>query len=132
MFFFFFFFFCFLYFLFLYFFFFFFQAEDGIRDRDVTGFSVCSSDLADYLLAWLEQLGIERAVLVGHDLGGGVAQIAAVRAPARCAGLVLANSISYDSWPIPSVRALRAVGPLPMSAFKALMGALMARGHDDT
>ncbi len=96
------------------------------RDRDI---SVARQ--ADYLLAWLEQLGIERAVLVGHDLGGGVAQIAAVRAPARCAGLVLANSISYDSWPIPSVRALRAVGPLPMSAFKALMGALMARGHDD-
>jgi pimeloyl-ACP methyl ester carboxylesterase len=45
-----------------------------------------------------------RAVLVGHDLGGGVAQIAAVRAPGRCAGLVLANSIGYDSWPIPSVR----------------------------
>jgi pimeloyl-ACP methyl ester carboxylesterase len=32
---------------------------------------------------------VERAVLVGHDLGGGVVQIAAVRAPQRCAGLVL-------------------------------------------
>ncbi len=26
---------------------------------------------ADYLAAWLRQLGIDRAVLVGHDLGGG-------------------------------------------------------------
>jgi pimeloyl-ACP methyl ester carboxylesterase len=45
--------------------------------------------------------------------------------------LVLANAVCYDSWPIPSVRALRAAGPvtgrLPMPAFKALV----ARGHDD-
>jgi pimeloyl-ACP methyl ester carboxylesterase len=100
------------------------------RDRDI---SVARQ--ADYLLAWLNHLGIEQAVLVGHDLGGGVAQIAAVRAPRRCTGLVLANAICYDSWPIPSVRALRAAGPvvgrLPMPAFRALLGSLVARGHDD-
>ena len=100
------------------------------RDRDI---SVARQ--ADYLLGWLEQLGVERAILVGHDLGGGVAQIAAVRAPRRCAGLVLANSIAYDSWPIPSVRALRAARPvtgrLPMPAFKALLASLVARGHDN-
>ncbi len=44
---------------------------------------------ADYLVRWLEALGIERAVLAGHDLGGGVVQIAAVRHPERCAGLFL-------------------------------------------
>ena len=100
------------------------------RDRDL---SVARQ--ADYLLGWLEQLGVERAVLVGHDLGGGVAQIAAVREPRRCAGLVLANSIGYDSWPIPSVRVLRAARPLtvrlPMPAFRALVGSLLARGHDN-
>ena len=100
------------------------------RDRDI---SVARQ--ADYLLGWLEQLGVQRAVLVGHDLGGGVAQVAAVRAPRRCAGLVLANSICYDSWPIPSVRALRAARPvtarLPMPAFRALVGSLLARGHDE-
>jgi pimeloyl-ACP methyl ester carboxylesterase len=100
------------------------------RDRDI---SVARQ--ADYLLAWLDHLDIERAVLVGHDLGGEVAQIAAVRQPRRCAGLVLTNAIGYDSWPIPSVRALRAAGPLvgrlPMPAFRALVGSLLARGHDD-
>ena len=100
------------------------------RNRDIS-----MARQADYLLGWLEQLGVERAVLVGHDLGGGVVQIAAVRQPQRCAGLVLANSIAYDSWPIPSVRALRAARPvtgrLPMPAFKALVGSLLARGHDD-
>ena len=77
------------------------------RDRDI---SVARQ--ADSLLAWLDHLAIEQAVLVGHDLGGGVAQIAAVHQPRRCAGLVLANAVCYDSWPILSVRALRAAGPL--------------------
>jgi pimeloyl-ACP methyl ester carboxylesterase len=100
------------------------------RDRDIS-----IARQADYLLGWLEQLGVERAALVGHDLGGGVVQVAAVRDPGRCAGLVLTNSICYDSWPIPSVRALRAAKPvtarLPMPAFRALVGSLLARGHDD-
>src|SRR5437667_6140248 len=30
---------------------FFFQAEDGIRDRDVTGVQTCASDLASFQLA---------------------------------------------------------------------------------
>jgi pimeloyl-ACP methyl ester carboxylesterase len=99
------------------------------RDRDI---SVAAQ--ADYLLGWLDHLGVEQAVLVGHDLGGGVAQIAAVRQPRRCAGLVLANAVCYDSWPIPSVRALRAAGletgRLPMPAFRAPVGSLLAHGHD--
>lgn len=89
---------------------------------------------ADYLLAWLDALDIGRAVLVGHDLGGGVAQIAAVRHPERCAGLVLTNSIGYDSWPIPSVKALQAGAPalrrLPPAAVYPVMATLFARGHD--
>ena len=51
------------------------------RDRDIS-----MARQADYLLGWLEQPGVERAVLVGHDLGGGVAQIAAVRARAAAPG----------------------------------------------
>lgn len=90
---------------------------------------------ADHLNALLDDLGIERAVLVGHDLGGGVAQIAAVRRPDRCAGLVLTNAIAYDSWPIPSVKAMRAatgaVARTPDPVFTALIRTLVERGHDD-
>lgn len=68
------------------------------RERDI---SVARQ--AAYLLGWLDALGVQRAILVGHDLGGGVAQIAAVRQPQRCAGLLLTNAISYDSWPIPTL-----------------------------
>lgn len=91
---------------------------------------------AAYLLGWLDALKIDRALLVGHDLGGGVAQIAATRRRELVAGLLLTNSIGYDSWPIPSVRILRAsrgvVRHLPSSATKMIIGSLMMRGHDDT
>ncbi len=87
------------------------------------------------LLRWLEHLHIDRAVLVGHDLGGGVVQIAAVHRPPVCAGLLITNGIAYDSWPIPSVKAMQAVSPLlatlPPAALKPAIGMLIARGHDD-
>jgi pimeloyl-ACP methyl ester carboxylesterase len=100
------------------------------RERDI---SIAAQ--ARYLNGWLDHLGIDRAVLVGHDLGGGVVQIAAVERPERCAGLVLTNAISYDSWPIPSVKAMRAVPGLvarmPTPLLRGTLGLLIARGHDD-
>ncbi len=80
---------------------------------------------AEYLAAWLRTLGIERAVLVGHDLGGGVAQITVVRYPELVQGLVLMNAIAYDSSPIPSVKAMRTLGPavehLPDAMFRQVL-----------
>ncbi|MCM2321833.1 MAG: alpha/beta hydrolase [Oligoflexia bacterium] len=49
---------------------------------------------------WLERLGVRRAALVGHDVGGGIALRLALDFPARVSGLCLLNSVSYDSWPI--------------------------------
>ncbi|MDQ4059083.1 MAG: alpha/beta hydrolase, partial [Actinomycetota bacterium] len=90
---------------------------------------------AGFLKRWLVAVGIQRAVFVGHDLGGGVAQIVAVRHPELCAGLVLTNAISYDSWPIPSVKALRSMGGLvkrmPSKMFRAVFSAFLSQGHDD-
>jgi pimeloyl-ACP methyl ester carboxylesterase len=90
---------------------------------------------ADYLVAWLRALGVERAVLAGHDLGGGVVQIAAVRHPDLVAGLFLTNAIAYDSWPIPSVKAMRAAGALveriPKPVFRRILGGFLRLGHDD-
>jgi haloalkane dehalogenase len=52
------------------------------------------------LLGLLDGLKIERATLVGHDTGGGVALITAIEHPQRVERLVLANAVAYDSWPI--------------------------------
>jgi pimeloyl-ACP methyl ester carboxylesterase len=62
---------------------------------------------AERLLRWLDALDVPPPVLVGHDLGGGVAQIAAVRRPDRFSGIVMTNAVCYDSWPIPSVKAMQ-------------------------
>jgi pimeloyl-ACP methyl ester carboxylesterase len=100
------------------------------RDRDI---SVAKQ--VDYLVQWLRHLEIVRAVLAGQDLGGGVAQIAAVRNPGLCLGLFLTNAIGYDSWPIPSVKMMRAmaplVGSLPDAVFKQVFRTFLRRGHDN-
>src|ERR671922_92254 len=65
----------------------------------------------------------------------GVMQIAAVRNPEICAGLFLTNSIGYDSWPIPSVKAMQAlsalVARLPRAIFWGIFSTFLQRGHDD-
>lgn len=100
------------------------------RNRDI---SVAKQ--ADYMLAWLRHLGIGQAGFAGHDLGGGVAQIAAVRHPELCAGLFLTNAIGYDSWPIPSVKMMQTAAPivarLPNGIFQKVVSTFIRRGHDD-
>lgn len=90
---------------------------------------------AQRLLQWLDALEVEAPVLVGHDLGGGVAQIAAVQRPERFAGIVLTNAVCYDSWPIPSVMAMQrtagALRYLPEVALYPAFVQLIHRGHDD-
>ncbi len=101
------------------------------RDRDI---SVARQ--ADYLVAWMAELGLDRATVVGHDLGGGVAQILAAHHPERISGLVLINSIGYDSWPIPSVAAMQRMPAfahrLPNAAIYPMLASLLWRGHDNT
>jgi pimeloyl-ACP methyl ester carboxylesterase len=100
------------------------------RDRDIS-----VGRQAEYLVQWLQALGIERAVLAGHDLGGGVVQIAAVRNPGLCRGLFLTNAIGYDSWPIPSVDVMDTFGGLvehfPKPVFKPIFSGFLRMGHDD-
>lgn len=55
---------------------------------------------AEALDAWLEQLGVERATIVGHDIGGGVALRLATLFPERVSRLCIMNGVCYDSWPI--------------------------------
>lgn len=66
---------------------------------------------------------------------GGVAQIAAVRAPERFSGLVLTNAVCYDSWPIPSVKMMQRLAPalalLPEVMMYPSFVQLLQRGHDD-
>lgn len=107
----------------------------GASTGDAGNHDIGLSSQAGRLLAWLRHTGVEKPVLVGHDLGGGVAQIAATRAPERFSGLVLTNAVSYDSWPIPSVKVMQRTAGLlrqmPDVAIYPSFVQLLLRGHDD-
>ncbi len=107
----------------------------GLSIDEGRGRNISVAAQADYLAAWMKHLGIETAILVGHDLGGGVVQQLAVRYPQLCRGLFLTNAVGYDSWPIPSVKLLQKTAAIsrhmPDAMFKGVIGSLFARGHDD-
>ena len=67
---------------------------------------------AERVVALLDELGINFACIVGHDVGGGVAQQLAVRWPARVSRLCLVNSVAFDAWPGREVKLARAMLPL--------------------
>ncbi|MGY2067895.1 alpha/beta fold hydrolase [Blastococcus sp. SYSU DS0619] len=84
----------------------------GYGDSDPSGdHPVDLAAQAALLLRLLDELEVPRAVVVGHDLGGGVAQILATTSTDRVAGLGVVNGVCYDGWPVPLVRAMKAAWP---------------------
>ena len=69
----------------------------GETDAPPTGYD--KEDLAADLLAVCDALGVERFALAGHDWGGFVSFVAAVRAPQRVQRLVLLNS-GHGFWKV--------------------------------
>jgi 2-hydroxymuconate-semialdehyde hydrolase len=62
---------------------------------------------ARWLSEFLMACRLESVVLVGHDIGGGVAQLVAAQHPELIARLVLIDTIAYDSWPEPNIARLK-------------------------
>ena len=64
--------------------------------------------LSAWLVRFLGALGHEGPVMVvGHDIGGGVAQHLAVGRAVDVSRLALVNAVMYDSWPVPGVARFR-------------------------
>ncbi len=70
---------------------------------------------ADYSIAaqaestaeFIRTLDIGPCHLVGHDIGGGIAQIMAVRHPELIRSLTMLNPVGYDFWPVQPIIAMR-------------------------
>jgi 2-hydroxymuconate-semialdehyde hydrolase len=62
---------------------------------------------ARHLWSFMEQVGWRRGSVVGHDIGGGIAQLLAVEHSEAVTKLVLIDSIAYDSWPEPQIARLK-------------------------
>ena len=55
---------------------------------------------AEMIDALMGKIDVERANIVAHDIGGGIALRLATLYPHRVNKLCVMNSVSYDSWPI--------------------------------
>lgn len=97
----------------------------GWSDKPLDAAGYTPDALGDWLLRVLDGLGLERAVLVGHSMGGAVVMRAAMQSPARVAGLVLLAPVGFGR--IPRTRLLRLLTPrlldpvLPHLAWRAVV-----------
>lgn len=69
------------------------QRGHGRSDKPATGYA--GPDFADDVVTVLDALGIERALVGGHSLGGRNAWLAAFRHPDRVAGAVVVDYTPY-------------------------------------
>ncbi len=73
--------------------------------------NLCFEAMADDVLRLMDRLGLERARLIGHSLGGKLAMVLADRAPERFTHLVVVDIApkAYPAWHNEVFTALRAV-----------------------
>lgn len=69
--------------------------------------------LAQALVDLLDELGLDRAVLLGNDTGGALVQLAAASRPDRVGGLVLAGCDAFAHFPPPLLRPLLLLAAVP-------------------
>jgi pimeloyl-ACP methyl ester carboxylesterase len=90
---------------------------------------------AERIIELFDVLGINYACVVGHDVGGGIAQWLAVRHPQRVSRLLLVNSVAFDEWPTRDVKLARAMLPLtrhlPATWLLSLLRSDLLRGYVD-
>ena len=90
---------------------------------------------AERVIELLDVLGVNFACVVGHELGGGVAQAMAVRWPQRVARLGLVAPVAYDDWPARELRLARGMLPLtrhlPPTFLLGMLRKELQRGYTD-
>jgi pimeloyl-ACP methyl ester carboxylesterase len=59
------------------------------------------------LVTFCQALQLEAPHFIGHDLGGGIGQIVAVRHPGKIRSLTLINSVGHNFWPVQPISIMR-------------------------
>jgi pimeloyl-ACP methyl ester carboxylesterase len=65
---------------------------------------------ADFIIQFMDKLQINKAVLVGHSLGGGIALLTCLKYPSRVQSLILLDAEAYPITPPLMLRAARLPG----------------------
>jgi pimeloyl-ACP methyl ester carboxylesterase len=90
---------------------------------------------AERIIALLDTLRISYASIVGHDVGGGIAQYLAIKHPTRVARLALIDSVAFDDWPTRNVKLAKASLPLtrhlPATWILSILRNDLQRGYTD-
>lgn len=106
----------------------------GRSDRPL-GRTVSIRGHAERVIELLDLLGINYACVVGHDVGGGIAQWLAVRHPHRVSRLCLIDSVGFGEWPTRNVKLARAMLPLtrhlPATWLLSILRSDLLRGYQD-
>ncbi|MDT0317284.1 alpha/beta fold hydrolase [Streptomyces millisiae] len=80
----------------------------GRSAGELTPESAAVPELAAWVARFAAALGLPGPLrVVGHDIGGAVAQHLLVGADVEVDRLALVNSVTYDSWPVPAVARFR-------------------------
>ncbi len=80
----------------------------GFGRSDRPGLSSLSAIAhAERVRLLMDDLGIDAACIVGHGMGGAVAQALALDAPQRVTRICLVNSTAFDAWPYGAARFAR-------------------------
>lgn len=83
----------------------------GYGESDPPG-EVSFDVLVGTVAGFLDAVGIERAAVVGHDVGGAIALLAAIRHPERVSRLVVMDTTPYPELPL-LIRLLVLAGRIP-------------------
>ena len=90
---------------------------------------------AERVVELLDELRIQRACIVGHGIGGGIAQSLAIRHAERVSSLCLVDSVAFDRWPTIEGRIARATLPVtrffPPRLLLAILRRDLQRGYGD-
>ncbi len=90
---------------------------------------------AERVVELLDELRVPRACIVGHGVGGGIAQSLAIRHRERVSSLCLVDSVAFDRWPTIEGRVARASLPvtrfLPPRLLLAILRRDLRRGYGD-
>lgn len=89
---------------------------------------------SNMIVKLMDVLGARQADIVGHDIGGGVAQLIAVNYPEKVRKLILIDSICFDSWPIPDFEPLQEPGAeseMSLEDFLSMMRGFLPKGVYD-
>lgn len=90
---------------------------------------------AERIVALLDALGVASVCVVGHGLGGGIAQSLVIDWPKRVTRLGLVSSIAFGRWPTRDVTLARATLPisrhLPPAWLLSMVRTELERGYCD-